>query len=433
MDYQLIINISDIVSSAAFILALAISWYYILAIFLAFRKQKRAPHSDKKTRFAVIVPARNESRVIRKNLESLKKQTYDKNYYDVWVIIETKDDPTYLICQKMGVKCFIRPEIGDRRTKGFAIQDLHNYFMANDIQYDAYMIFDADNIVSSRYLELMNDLRQTGVQIGLGYRNFTNASQNWLTCSTAVFFTYMMSFTANMRSRAFRKTTLCGTGYYVDVQVIKDAGGWRFTGMTEDMQLTAYSYYHDVKCRYYPIMDFYDEMASSMKEAHNQLVRWVWGFLSIGRKNLKEPKEVDYHTLKKGRRFWCRFEYSVSFVPFVVVMALILLLFLANLAVCIHSLFFAPELSGQFFGFAMIMFAIFYGTSAIIASIVIICDNKKLKFNFATIVWAVLTYALFWLEAVNAMIDGFFHPKKRTIWKETKHTGTITNKKIQGK
>ena len=433
MDYQLIINISDIVASAAFFLALAISWYYILAIFLAFRKQKRAPHSDKKTRFAVIVPARNESRVIRKNLESLKKQTYDKKYYDVWVIIETKDDPTYLICQKMGVKCFIRPEIGARRTKGFAIQDLHNYFMANDIQYDAYMIFDADNIVSSRYLELMNDLRQTGVQIGLGYRNFTNASQNWLTCTTAIFFAYMMSFTANMRSRAFRKTTLCGTGYYVDVQVIKDAGGWRFTGMTEDMQLTAYSYYHDVKCRYYPIMDFYDEMASSVKQAHNQMVRWVWGFLSIGRKNLKEPKEVDYHTLKKDRRFWCRFEYSVSFVPFVVVMALILLLFLANLAVCIHSLFFAPDLSGQFFGFAMIMFAIFYGSSAFIALLVIIVNNKKLKFNFATIVWAITTYALFWLDAVAAMIDGFIHPKKRTIWKETKHTGAITNKKIQGK
>ena len=103
MDYQLFINISDIVASAVFFVAISISWYYLVSFGLAFKKQKKAKHSDKKTKFAIIVPARNESRVIRKNLESLLKQTYDKNFYDIWVIIESKNDPTYLICQKMGV------------------------------------------------------------------------------------------------------------------------------------------------------------------------------------------------------------------------------------------------------------------------------------------------------------------------------------------
>lgn len=429
MNYPFVITISNIVSIAMFILMLAVSWYYVMAFFLAVKKQKKVPHSDKKTKFAIIVPARNESRVIRKNIESLLKQTYDKNYYDIWIIIESKDDPTYLICKKMGVNCFIRPEIGNRRTKGFAIQDLYNYFKDNDIKYDAFMIFDADNIVSPRYVEIMNDLRQTGVQLGLGYRNYTNSSTNWITCTSAVFFTYMMTFTANMRSRLFRKSTVCGTGYFLDTKVIDEAGGWIFTGMTEDMQVTAYCYYHDVKCRYYPVVDFYDEQCSTLKALHNQSVRWIYGFLGSKTKALKES-DADYHTLSKWKRFLANIEYHVSFIPFVIFMISATLVFVLDFIISAVGAVQAPEYAGTLFGYSMISLAIIYGSSCFIAFVVILVDNKKLKFNFATKIWAVFTFFFFYAELLIAAIDGLIHPKKRGVWKQIEHTGTITNKDI---
>ena len=67
-----------------------------------------------------------------------------------------------------------------RKTKGFALQECIDYFSRENLNYDAYMIFDADNILDNNYIEVMNDLRQTGVKVGLGYRNYTNASQNWM-------------------------------------------------------------------------------------------------------------------------------------------------------------------------------------------------------------------------------------------------------------
>ena len=284
IDYELCVWLTNAIGIATFIFMLITCWPYVVSFFIAFKKVPKVPHSDIKTKFAVIIPARNEAKVIRKNLQSLLKQTYDKNYYDIWVIIESEKDPTSLICKKLGVNYFVRPNIENRKTKGFAIQDLHNYFEENHMNYDAYMIFDADNIVTSRYLEIMNDLRQTGVEVGSGYRNFTNANVNWVSCSSAIFFAYMMSITSNMRTFLFNKATICGTGYYINTDIIREAGGWIFTGMTEDIEVTVYCYYHNINMRYYPEIEFFDEQCDKASTLHKQMTRWIWGYFASKKK-----------------------------------------------------------------------------------------------------------------------------------------------------
>ena len=430
INYLLAEQIINGIAYGLFILMLIMSWYYIAAIFISGKKVKPVPHSNKKTKFAVIVPARNESRVITNTFASFATQTYDRNYYDVWVIVESEDDPTVRISKNFGYNIFVRKDLENKHTKGFAIQELHNYFVENKIEYDAYMIIDAGDILSAPYIEVMNDLRQSGVQVGLGYRNYTNASQNWMTSTSAVFFSYMMSFTARMRTNLFQKTTLCGTGLFLDTQIVKDAGGWIWTGMTEDTQLTAYCYYHDVKMRYYPLVEFFDEQCSSMKSSHKQKIRWIWGYFE-SRKFLKEPKGLDYHTLSKTRKFWANIEYHVSIFPFAVFSAANFILFFLSLGFTIASTVFNQEYFEVFWGLTVTQFTILYGTYILIALLVIIKDNHHLKFKFGRIIVTALTYILFFSDLIFALLDGLFHKKKRKTWEAIDHTGHVNEKVIK--
>lgn len=404
-------------------------WYYIVYFFMGSKKTKIAPHSDIKTKFAIIIAARNESKVIRGIFDSLKKQTYDKNYFDTWIIVESKDDPSIQIAEEYGYKWFVRDRLTPaRKTKGFAIQELIEYFDRTNLQYDSYMIFDADNLLDPDYIEKLNDLRQTGVKVGLGYRNFTNANTNWLTACSATMFAYMNQVTNKGRSHLFHKTTIMGTGYFVDSDVIKDAGGWIFVGMTEDIQLTAYCYYHDVNMRYYPVTCFYDEQSPYFKDVHNQHVRWLAGYFS-SRKYLKRCGiEYPYHTRKKMNLM--RFEFRFSVFPFIIYNLIDFLLLICSLCLAIASTVFEKNytIAIRSFGLTLYQFLVLYLPFVIASSYVMITDRKHLKYTKGTRIWCALTFFFFFYDFVGAFLSMVFSKKKRTTWKKIEHTGEVDKK-----
>ncbi|HEY8389951.1 MAG TPA: hypothetical protein VIL26_03265, partial [Clostridia bacterium] len=94
--------------------ALDVSLYLFLAIcaillifyiprlkgwFASFKKQKRL-FNEKKNNIAVIIPARNESKVIGDLLDCLNRQTYPKEHFGVHVIVKESNDPTIEIAKK---------------------------------------------------------------------------------------------------------------------------------------------------------------------------------------------------------------------------------------------------------------------------------------------------------------------------------------------
>ena len=427
INYDAYIYVAWALSAVALVFLLTLSIYYLMFWSVSARPVPPVPHSDKKSKFAILIAARNESQVIRNNLNSLKEQTYDKDYYDVWVIVESEEDPTVEIVKEYGYHYFVRDRLEPgRKTKGFALQECIDYFMRENIQYDAYMIFDADNIVGNNYIEVMNDLRQTGVQVGLGYRNFTNANTNWLTVTSALLFTYMNQVTSRGRTILFHKATIMGTGYFIDASIIKEAGGWIFTGMTEDIQITTYCYYHDIYMRYYPLVSFYDEQSASFKTVHNQHIRWAWGYFER-RKFLKVAGVThDYHS--KGLNSLMRFEFEMGLIPFIVFNVVTAFLFIPSVVIgSLAVIYSTPYHAGMIFGIALYEFLVFYAGFMVPALIGVLRDGKRLGLTTKNKVIGVMTYMFFFMDFVFAIYDGFFHPKKRSDWKEVKHTGDITN------
>ena len=432
INYEVLIDIMTILTSVMIVFVLFMSIYYLIFWSISARKIKPVPHSDKFTEFAILIAARNESKVIAHILDSLKKQTYPREHFEVYVIVEKDNDPTIQIVEEYGFKSFVRDRLMDgRRTKGFALQECIDYLWKNELNYDAYMIFDADNILDPDYIEKMNDLRQTGVRVGLGYRNFTNANTNWLTVGSSIMFTYMNEVTGKGRSLLFHKTTLMGTGYYVDDRIIRDVGGWIFTGMTEDIQLTSYCYYHDIYMAYYPLICFYDEQSPDFKTVHTQHVRWLFGYFE--RRNFLKVAGVQHDYHPKQMQSFMNFEFSCGLIPFVIFNVVMTLSGIVDLVFAIIATVTRAGAYNITFLYALAAFQLLlvYMSFVIPALIMVIRDDGKLNLTKKNKFIGVLTYIFFFYDFALAFIDGILHPRKTKSWAKVKHTGEVTNTNIK--
>ena len=424
INYDLALWIVGSVSTAMVVFTILLSLYYLVYFFTARRKVAPVPASENYTKFGVLIAARNESRVIRNIFEALKKQTYPKEFYDVWIIVESFDDPSIKIAEEYGYKWFRRDRLTEERhTKGYALQEITDYFNREHINYDAYMIFDADNVMEPNFIELMNNLRQTGVKVGSGYRNFTNVNVNWLTSTSAVMFAYMNQVTSKGRSYLFHKATLMGTGYYVDKTIIDDAGGWIFTGMTEDIQLTSYCYYHDVNMRYYPDAVFYDEQSPKFKQVHDQHVRWLAGFFS-SRKYLKKCG-VFYEYHKGPKKALMRSEFKVGILPFIIYNIINFLLLVTSLGLALGATFTRKEVDmiWRCWGITIYEALVLYLPFVIASLYIIISERKKLHTKPHVAIVCCSTYFIFFYDFVWAFLDLGVHKSKRHTWVQIEHTG----------
>ena len=430
IDYQLALYVINIIFYGIIFLMLGLSWFYVAGFFISMKNIKKAPHSDKLTKFAVLVPARNEGHVVGNIMKALKAQTYNPHYFDVWFIVEKEDDPTIEQAKAYGYKYFVRDELTDKRkTKGFALQECIRYFKNNDINYDAYMIFDADNVMDPDYLEKMNDLRQTGVEVGVGYRNFTNINTNWLTAGSAILFTYINSFTSKNRTILFKKAVLCGTGYYVNADIIDEAGGWIFTGMTEDSELTVYCEYHNINMCYYPLVNFYDEQSPSYRTNHAQHIRWVWGFF-INKKKFQEGGKMHYATSKAVHNA-AKFDYNVSMVPLIVCMVADAFVLIAAIILMAFSIYQNSEYMKPMIETAAVAAGFLYFIMMIAGMATIVHNFNRLKLKWWMIIITIITYPLYWFDIILAVFHGFFVPRRRKTWTPIKHTGKIKDKRAK--
>lgn len=416
-----------------------LSWYFILYFITAFKKPKALKKGSRLYKYAILVPARNEDKVIKGILDSLKNQTYDKNYYDVYVIVESKDDPTNKIVSKYGkhFKTIIRKDLNNKRTKGYALDEAYKYIKENNLKYDAFLVFDADNLVNSNYIELMNDVKNAGYKVGVGYRNFTNASVNWVSGCSAILFSFINNIISSGRSRFFNKCSLTGTGYYIDFDIIDNEKGWIFNGMTEDAELTSYCYSHNISMYYYRLAMFYDEQSSSMSVVHKQHIRWIFGFFASKKKFKKNT--FDYGSLYGTKRFFANWDYTLGVMPFVILIIIEVLATLIGLGLFISSLITRslPQYSQYFvennvvpvcFWNFFLSFLYLYGTFIIIALLVFVIDNKNLKFKGNKIIITSMTFLFYFGDFFVALLDGLFNKKKRTTWQRIEHIGDVTSK-----
>ena len=267
------------------LLVLLILLFYT-SYFLISKKNYNIPTKiqNSKKKFAILIPARDESKVIEDLLESIHKQTYKIPMQDVYVIIETKKDPTVHICQKYNTSIFIRKKINLQR-KGYALDEcIKEIYLKN---YDAYFIFDADNILDKNYIKNMIPIYEKGYDLGIGYRNIKNGNQVIPSSSTLIF--SMINTLANeIKTKQTRNVTLSGTGFFINGKWIQKWKGFPFHELTEDYELYLYSIVHNMTSFYNKKSIFYDEQPHTFKQSLIQRKRWIRGYIDSRKKYRKD-------------------------------------------------------------------------------------------------------------------------------------------------
>lgn len=263
----------------ALVWIITIFWIYQLVISVcSLVKLKEKPILEEKVnRFMAIIPAHNEENVIGPLVESLINQNYPKDYYDIYVIADNCTDRTAEIAENAGAIVLKRFD-EEHKTKGYALQWFLEQKIKEDAPYDAFCIFDADNIVDSNFLKAMNKKLCQGEDVVQGYRDIKNPTDSWVSAGYALFYWTMNRFYHLARYNVGLSPLINGTGFMVRFDVIKP-DGWNTNTLTEDIEFSLKRIINGKKLGWATDAIVYDEQPVGFKQSWKQRTRWTVGHI----------------------------------------------------------------------------------------------------------------------------------------------------------
>jgi len=268
------LQILDLISAVLGVLMGAYGLFYAVIAIFGFKKRKSDFKKTKPSkRIAAVVAARNEEGVIEQLVESLMKQDYPKELFDVIVVPNNCSDDTAGAAERAGAK-IVNVDV-PVRSKGEALKSAFRQIMEKE-NYDAFAIFDADNIAHPGYLQAANDALNGGARIAQGYRDSKNPFDNWVSGCSSIFYWFMNRLFNHGRRVLRQSAQLNGTGFIVATSLLKETGFDTHT-ITEDLEYTAQCILHGERVYWMDDAITYDEQPESLMDALTQRRRWFGG------------------------------------------------------------------------------------------------------------------------------------------------------------
>lgn len=247
----------------------------VMSVFCLLPRKKYSA-APPKTKFAVLIPARNEEAVITYVINSLQAQDYPKELYDILVIPNNCTDDTQGVAQKAGAR--IMHCTAPVSTKGQVLNQILNVLSG---QYDAYCVFDADNIVDPQFLSRMNDAIAAGAKVAKSRQCALNPYDSWVSGCYDLYFQSINLLHSHARAAFPLSAKLIGTGFMVTDELLQQLGGWNTVTLTEDIEFACLSANIGQRVYYVPEALTYDEEPLSFAVSMRQRRRWSAGVQSV--------------------------------------------------------------------------------------------------------------------------------------------------------
>ena len=295
-------------------------------------------YAREKRRIALLIPARDESRVIGDLFDSILRQTYDRENFDVNVIVKRADDPTVEMAKKLGFSVFVVPE---QTCKGAA---LDGFFQSIGKEHwqdcAAYCIVDADAVLAPDYVEQLNNALDMDAHIYLSRKRIKNylgdKKSRSIFCNCSALNYPLLDDMGNFyRMKKGVPLNMCGQGMMVRADAIQKIGGWPYRSLTEDYEMKMDSFLQDFKSVYYPYAVIYTEEAVKHSEAWKRRLRWVMGFTQCDH---KYKQRVQRAMREKKYPFFAWYDTFFGIVPPVIFIVATMLASLAGLVLtCVYA------------------------------------------------------------------------------------------------
>ena len=344
--------------------------YYVLIAIFAFREKRNEYKNNIKKKFAILIPARNEELVIGNLVETLNNQNY---------------------------------------SKGDVLRYAFKYLREKD--YDAYLIFDADNIVHPNFISEMNNTLCNGYRVAQGYRDSKNPSDTWISSSHSLHYMIQNYFMNRARMNINKSCFVNGTGFMISKEYLNE-NGYNSLTITEDIELNVNCGLNNEQIAFVEKAITYDEQPISFDASWKQRKRWSIGTLQC----LKVYWRKIFKDLFKNRNFG-----SLESIMFLTA-PLVQLIGTFNIVLQVMVDFFTYRKINYLS--KIILLILYYFSNIILVTGIVKINQKQIK-NY---IKGIIFLPLFYLSWVPINIVALF--EKKTKWERIEHTRNITLENI---
>ncbi len=225
-------------------------------------------------RFACIICAHNEQRVIGGVVRALREQDYPSELVRVFVVADNCTDDTAAVASEAGAEVLVRQD-PSKKTKGYALQWGMDQVL-DRVDFDGLCVFDADNDVDRNFLHVMNECLASGSRAIQCFLDTKNPHDSWVTRCIALAYHVTNRFWMRSRERLGLPATLGGTGFCLERRVVRDYR-WDPGSLSEDLELAVKLTLDGIRVHFTPFTRIYDEKPPGLYASLRQRMRWMQG------------------------------------------------------------------------------------------------------------------------------------------------------------
>lgn len=405
--------------SIIFLLSVILIWFMIayqliltLAGFFHYKfSLKEKKRIDKQhfefPRVSVLIPARNEEKVIGYTVEAMLKLEYPPDKLDILVVNDGSSDKTAEIVQSYArrdsrVRLYNIPQgeggKGKSRTLNLGLKQTDARFIA---------VYDADNmpdISALKYLmaQLINDKRLGAV---LGKFRTVNKKRNLLTRFINIETLGFQSMLQAGRWQLFKVATLPGTNCVIRRELLDKLNGWDEGAITEDSELSIRIYMEGYRIKYIPYSVTYEQEPEAWRTWIKQRTRWVRGNNYVAKKFFRQIPSFKNKFMAIELLYLLSL-YYVFFIAIVISDILFLLGVFSVIMITLPGPYTAVWIVAVFLFLLEIFLALSY-------------DREDTFFNLVLTMLMYITYCQFWLYIVGRAIYLDVIKKEKHTWVKT--------------
>ena len=277
-----------ILLALSFSLKIFTIYFAAVAAFALLRRQ-RFPAAPPQTRFAIVIAARNEEAVIGNLIYSLQNQDYPAELRDIYVVPNNCTDFTEAAAAAAGAN--ILHCLGPVSSKGGALHQAFAQLMPQG--YDAFLVFDADNVLAPDYLARMNDAFASGAMVCKSQTRAGNPSASAVAGCYGLYNVCFELIWNRPRAACGLSAKLVGTGFGFRREVLEKMGGWNTSTIAEDAEFAAQCARAGFRVSWVPDAVNYDEEPTSFRVSLRQRHRWCSGVMQVAKQNIGKLWQSD--------------------------------------------------------------------------------------------------------------------------------------------
>lgn len=383
-------------------------------------RSTKFPQTNERAKFAILIPARDESKVVEANIKSVLQSDYPKDKLELYLIVESEEDETVKIAAKYErTHVFVRQHL-DRVGKGYALEECLTDIQARGEKYDAFLILDADNVVTRDFLLRMNEAYQAGYDLACGKRDNKDWNASVVSAASGLSFTAVNLLVNKPKTYLGKTVIVSGTGFFIRASRLEELGGWPFHSLTEDYEITRYSSCYGWKTGYVEDAVYYDEQPLKIGPSIVQRSRWVKGFFTVRgrynkiRRKLKKEQRKNMNLKERAKQ-----EFLSGIIPFLMVCVDLILYMVCVVTFFILSLVFQNG-EAYLFGIRLLLvFPAVYILLTLLTVYLLFSERKTMKISNAMKVKVTFFHTFFLLTYAACAVRAIFMPN---TWERIDHT-----------